>query len=82
MYPTHAGPIGCTMFMLWLHNYKVGHIDRILIRHHNLLHSPEIPEFSHVSHTPPFEKASPHAFRTFKLTVHVLGTVKLMVNNT
>ena len=32
------------------HKYKVGHIDLILIKHHNLLNSPEIPEFSYVSH--------------------------------
>ena len=50
MYPTHAGPIGCTMLVLWHHKYKVGHIGLILIKHQNLLNGPEIPEFSHVSH--------------------------------
>ena len=50
MYPTHAGLIGCIIFTLWPHKYKVGHIDLILIYHHNLLNSPEIPEFSCVSH--------------------------------
>ena len=33
MYPIHAGPIGCTMLVLWSHKYKVGHIDLILIKH-------------------------------------------------
>ena len=56
MHPSHAGTIGCTILMLWLHKYKVGHIDLILIKHQNLLNSPEIPEFSYVSHTPPIEK--------------------------
>ena len=50
MYPTHAGPIQCTMLMLWSHKYKVGHIDLILIKHQNHLNSPEIFEFSYVSH--------------------------------
>ena len=49
MYPTHTDPIGCTMLILWPHKYKVGHIDLILIKHQNLLNSPEIPEFSYVS---------------------------------
>ena len=49
MYLTHADSIGCTMHMLWPHKYKVGHIDLILIKHQNLLDSPEIPEFSHMS---------------------------------
>ena len=52
MYPIHAGLIGCTMLMLWSHKYKVGHIDLILIKHQNLLNSPEIPEFSYVSYDP------------------------------
>ena len=56
MYHTHAGLTGCTMLMLWLHKYKVGHIDLILIRHDKHLNSPEIPEFSYVSHNPPIEK--------------------------
>ena len=50
MYPIHTGPIGCTMLVLWPHKYKVGHVDVILIYHHNLLNLPEIPEFSCVSH--------------------------------
>ena len=37
MYPTHAGPMGCTMLVLWPHKYKVGHIDLILIYIQNLL---------------------------------------------
>ena len=45
MYPTHTGPIGCTMLMLWPHRYKVGQIGLILIYHQNLNY-PEIPEFS------------------------------------
>ena len=53
MYPTHAGPIGCTVLMLWPHKYTAGHIDLILIKHQNLLYSHEIPAFLHVSHTPP-----------------------------
>ena len=48
MYPTHAGPIGCTMLTLWPHKYKVGHIDLILMTPH-LLYSPENPEFSCVT---------------------------------
>ena len=47
MSPTPAGIIGYTMLMLWPDKYKVGHIDIILIKHQNLLDSPEIPEFSH-----------------------------------
>ena len=31
MNPTHTGPIGYTKLMLWLHKYKVGHIDLILM---------------------------------------------------
>ena len=50
MYPTHIGPIRCTMLVIWSHKYKEGHIDLILIQHHNLLYPPEIPEFSYVSH--------------------------------
>ena len=46
----HAGTIGCTMLVLLPHKFKVGHIDLIPIYHHNLLNSPEIPEFSYVSH--------------------------------
>ena len=34
------------MLVLWPHKYKVGHFDLILIKHQNLLNSPEIPEFS------------------------------------
>ena len=34
MYCTHAGPIGCIMLVQWLHKYKVGHIDLILMKHH------------------------------------------------
>ena len=41
MYPTYAGPIGCFMLALWSHKYKVGHIDLIHRRHHNLLKPPE-----------------------------------------
>ena len=52
MYPTHTVPIGCTMLVPWPHKYKVGHIDLILIYHHNLLNSPDISEFSCLSHTP------------------------------
>ena len=51
MYPTHAGPIGCTILMLWPHKYKVGQIDLILIFHQNLINSPEILEILCVSHT-------------------------------
>ena len=58
MYPTHADPIGCTMLVLWPHKYKVGHIDLIHIDQ-NLLNSPEIPEFSYVSHTPSIRKHVP-----------------------
>ena len=50
MYPTHAGLIECTMFVLWPHKYKIGHIDLIHIIHQNLLNSPKIPKFLHVSH--------------------------------
>ena len=50
MYPTHAGPIGCIMLMLWPHKYKIGHTDLNLIKHHNLLKPPENPKFSYVSH--------------------------------
>ena len=50
MYPTHAGAIICIMLALWPHKYKVGHIDLIYRRHHNLLKLPEHPEFSYVSH--------------------------------
>ena len=49
IYSTHSGSIECTMLVLWPHKYKVGPIDLILIYHHNLLNSPEIPEFSYVS---------------------------------
>ena len=49
--PTHAGPIGCIMLVLLPHKYKVGHIDLILIKHHNLLKPPEIPKFSYVPQT-------------------------------
>ena len=49
MYRTHGGPIGCIMLVLWPHKYKVGHIDLILIKHHNLLKPPEIPEVSYMS---------------------------------
>ena len=37
------------MLSLWPHKYTVGHVDLILIKHQNLLYSPEIPEFSYVS---------------------------------
>ena len=35
MYPTHAGPIACTMLVLLPHKYKVGHID-LLTYYQNL----------------------------------------------
>ena len=50
MYPTHAGPIGCILLMLWPHKYKVDHIDLILMKHQNLHNLPKIPEYSCVSH--------------------------------
>ena len=50
MYSTYTGSIGCIMLMLWPHKYKVCHNDLILIMHQNLLNSPEILEFSFVSH--------------------------------
>ena len=79
MYPTHVGPIGCFMLILWSHKYKLGHIDLILMTPH----SPEKPEYSYVSHTPPLKKhVKNHAFRTFNLDNSVLGTSKSMVNNT
>ena len=52
MYSTHTDFTGCTMLVLRSHKYKVGHIDLINMKHQNLLYSPEIPEFSYVSHTP------------------------------
>ena len=50
MYTIQAAPIECIMFALWPHKYKVAHFDLILKYHLNLLNSPEIPEFSWVSH--------------------------------
>ena len=44
------------MLVLWPHKYKVGHIDLNFIKHQNILNSPEIPEFSYMSYTPPIEK--------------------------
>ena len=40
VYPTHAGSMGCFMLMVWLHKFKVGHYDLIIMT----LHSPEKPE--------------------------------------
>ena len=71
MDPLHVGSIGCITLMLSPHKYKVSHIDLILIKHQNLLNSPEIPEFSYVSHTPPYRKACPHVFWPFQLRIHV-----------
>ena len=45
MYPTYTDPIEFIMLAVWPHKYKVGHIDLILIKHHNLPKPPEIPEF-------------------------------------
>ena len=41
VYPTPAGPRRCFMLMLWSHKYKLGHIDLIHRRLHNLLKPPE-----------------------------------------
>ena len=40
MCPTYTGPIEYFMLMVWLHNYKLGHHDLIIMTPH----SPEKPE--------------------------------------
>ena len=56
MYPTHTGSIGYTKLMLWLHKYKEGHIDLILIKHHmSQIHLKNL-NFSMCHTLPPLKK--------------------------
>ena len=70
MYPTHTGPIGCIMLVVWHHKCKLGQIDLILIIHHIHIKNLNFP----MCHTlTPFKKACPHAFRTFNLGQQCIG---------